>query len=151
MSCCGRFSLDFVLLFFENMFQIEQNCFNFVAIGSRLFHVVLGCCRLLYNVSFVFGSATLLGFFKLFFVVNCVSMFWGCSDCVCLLWTVLGCLGCLRLFRLFWAALGCVGCLGLFGVAFGCSLIIHAVSSCFELFRLSGCFRPCLVVSSWLP
>ena len=48
-----------------------------------------------------------------------------------LLWIVLGCLGCLRLFRLFWAALGCVGCFGLFGVAFGCSLIC---SCCFKLF-----------------
>ena len=66
-------------------------------------------------------------------------------------WTVLGCLGCLRLFRLFWAALICVGCFGLFGVAFGCSVIVHAVSSCFELFKLLGCFRPCLVVPSWLP
>ena len=57
------------------------------------------------------------------FVVNCVNMFWGCSDRVWLVWTVFACLGCLRLFRLFFAALGCVGCLGSFGVAFGCSLI----------------------------
>ena len=87
-------------------------------------------CFLLYIVSACFG------------VVQIV--FW-------LLWTVLGCLGCLRLFRLFLAASGCVSCFGLFGVAFGCSLIVHVVSSCFELFRLLGCFRSCLVVSSWLP
>ena len=55
-----------------------------------------------------------------------------------------GCLGCLRLFWLFWAALECVGLFGLFGVAFGCSSIAHALSSCFELFRLLSCFRSCL-------
>ena len=55
---------------------------------------------------------------------------------------------CLRLFMLFSAALGCVGCSWLLGVAFGCSLNVHAVSSRFELFKLLDCFHSCLVLPS---
>ena len=81
-----------------------------------------------------------------FVAVNCVSVFWVVQIVFFLLWIVLGCLGCLGLFGLFWAALACVCCFGLFGVAFGCSLIVYAVSSCFGSFRLLSCFRFCLVV-----
>ena len=92
--------------------------FQCVAIGSRLFHVVFGCCRLLYDVSFVLGCATLLGFFRMFLAANCVSIFWGCShcffglfvDCVQDVSVVFGCLG---RFGPDWDVLVVLGCLEL--------------------------------------
>ena len=60
--------------------------------------------------SFVLGFVTLRGFFRLFLVVDCVSMCWAVQVVFWFLRIVLGCLGWLRLFKLFWAALGCVGC-----------------------------------------
>ena len=54
------------MLLLVEKFQIEKLQFFFFAIGFRWFHVVLGCRRLLYNVSLVLGCATLFGFIKLF-------------------------------------------------------------------------------------
>ena len=72
---------------------------------------------------------------------NCVSIFWVVHivfGCFGLFWDVSVVLGCLGCFGPPWDVLVVLGCLD---VAFGSSLIVHAVSRCFELFRLLGCFR----------
>ena len=52
-------------------------------------------------------------------------------------WIVLGCPGCLRLFRLFWAALGCVW---LFGVVWCCVRMFFDLFMLFQVvWNCSGC------------
>ena len=74
------FFIRFCVFVCGEMFQKEQNCVSLLQLVSDCFMSVLGCCRLLHDVSFVLGCATLLGFFRLFLAANCVCMFWGCSD-----------------------------------------------------------------------
>ena len=132
--------------------------FRFVPIGFRLFHVVLGCCTSLCDVSFVLGCVTLPGFFRFFFNgKNCVNMFWVVQM---FLWLFVDCflviLGRLGMCWLFWVSrseeltsfmqfqvvMNCLGCFRLCLVMLGCVRLplIQVVVVLSVVFVCSGLF-----------
>ena len=79
---CGAFSLDFMLLLFEKMFQVEESCFRLLQLAKDCFmsiRVVVWCCLMF---SFVSGRVTLLGFFRLDLLrFSCITLFMLCAGC----------------------------------------------------------------------
>ena len=73
---CGGFSLDFMLLLLEKMFQVEESCFSLLQLVEDCFmsiRVVVWCCLMF---SFVAGRVTLLGFFRLVLLrFSCITLF----------------------------------------------------------------------------
>ena len=101
---------------------------SYVAVDFRLFHVVLGCCRLLSDVFVCFRFCHVAWLLQ---VVSCCRL---CS---------IGKLGCLRLFK---AVLG-LSLWVVFFFVFGCAWSLWVVFFLFSVvLGRFGCFKICFIV-----